>query len=221
MIETSYVRLERAAEMLGTDTDTLLIAAAEGRIRLYGLLNRFLAATKYEGDEIEDGTWHSWPVAETHEHFGFVPLEKHACAEVLCRGETGAIRVLSEPDEQGRAWIADSAGDTDGRSLSMERHRVFARREHIDAIHNNQTPPASNTIADPPLPDPRPCAVAKVRNTARAVIAALAKEAGIDLQERGVAPKIEAMTDLVGAHVDADTIRNLISYAPRAIEKRG
>ena len=37
MIETTYVRLEKAAEMLGTDRDTLLLAAIEGRIELFGL----------------------------------------------------------------------------------------------------------------------------------------------------------------------------------------
>lgn len=221
MIETSHVSLERAAEMLGTDTDMLLIAAAEGRIRLYGLLNRFLAATKYEGEEIEGGTWHSWPVAETHEHFGFVPLEKSACAEVLCRGETGAIRVLSEPDGEGRAWIVDGVGDTNGRPLSMERHRIFARREHIDTVCGSQAAPGPNTVADPPLPDSRPCTVTKVRNTALVVIAALAKQANINLKDRGVAKKISDMTVLLGAYVNEDTILNLIKGAPEAIEKRG
>ena len=34
MIETTFIRLEKAAAMLETDVDTLLIAAIEGRIRL-------------------------------------------------------------------------------------------------------------------------------------------------------------------------------------------
>ena len=53
MIETTYIRLEQAAAMLDTDTETLLIAAAEGRIQLHWLLNSLMAAQRGYWDEID------------------------------------------------------------------------------------------------------------------------------------------------------------------------
>jgi hypothetical protein len=55
MIETTYVKLGQAAAMLDTDTDTLLIAAAEGRIQLHWLLNTLMWAKRGCRESVEWG----------------------------------------------------------------------------------------------------------------------------------------------------------------------
>ena len=48
MIQTTYIRLEKAAEMLKTDVETIIVGAIEGRVLLFGFLGLSLPATKFK-----------------------------------------------------------------------------------------------------------------------------------------------------------------------------
>ena len=72
-------------------------------------------------------------------------------------------------------------------------------------------------------PMPRTIAAATTRHTDTllVLIAALAKECGIDVSARGAAARIRGATELLGAHVSEDTIKNRVLGAiPDALEKR-
>lgn len=55
MIRTTYVRPEGAAAILDIEVDELLIAAAEGRVRLYGLVH-VLAQSELGRYEVDEGS---------------------------------------------------------------------------------------------------------------------------------------------------------------------
>jgi hypothetical protein len=58
------------------------------------------------------------------------------------------------------------------------------------------------------------------RRTLLTIIAAICKNAGLDPQQRGISQKIMGMTDMLGAHVDDETIAGLFKEIPDALEKR-
>jgi hypothetical protein len=58
------------------------------------------------------------------------------------------------------------------------------------------------------------------RRTLLTIIAAVCKHAGLNPQQRGISQKIMGMTDILGAHVDDETIAGLFKEIPDALEKR-
>ena len=73
MIETTHIRLNKAAEMLNTDTDTVLIAGSEGRVRLYWLLNRSVHAELGYFHEPPDSPPDEPPLSSFALAFSFAP----------------------------------------------------------------------------------------------------------------------------------------------------
>ena len=142
MINTTYIHITRAAELLETDEHTLLIAATEGRMRLYGLLNQFRMAIKEKQNGLQ---WET--VEEQHKYIDFFPLEREACAQMLCTGHTGKIRVVSEPDENGLCWTLGKPSavdyDIDGGQVTEARlqlNLIFAKRSDIEDIRMKKAP---------------------------------------------------------------------------------
>lgn len=165
MIETTYIRLERAAEMLGTDADTLLIAAAERRIQLYGLLNQYRPLAEkfmYWNPEKEDFESLPVPVDPEQHFFDFVPLEPQSCAEALRVGATGEIRWLGFEDQDGKIkWCFDDARDAafgvsgkPANSTSIDRANIFAKCEAVKSIRDQDSVPERGSIPAAPTPNP-------------------------------------------------------------------
>lgn len=71
---------------------------------------------------------------------------------------------------------------------------------------------------EPPKPK---AAETRARDTLLTIIATLADQAQIDLGERGAAGRIADWTQLIGAPVSDDTVRNILKLIPEAIERRG
>lgn len=166
MIETTYIRLERAAEMLGTDADTLLIAAAEGRIQLYGLLNQYRPLAEkfmYWNPEKEDFESLPVPVDPEQHFFDFVPLEPQSCAEALRVGATAEIHWLGFEDQDGKIkWCFDDERDAafgvSGKpvnSTSIDRVNIFAKRETVESIRDRGSVPERGSIPAGPPPTKR------------------------------------------------------------------
>ncbi|NMG56168.1 hypothetical protein [Aromatoleum aromaticum] len=154
MIETTYIRLERAAEMLGADTDTLLIAAYEGRVRLYGLLNQFRKAQKLEWDEDEEGNSFSYPVEEKQMWFWMVPIDRHGAGYLMQAG-FACIAALSENDEKGRYWSECDWGERDPVKDRIPIAHVFLKRADVEGIRSKNTAPQPRAESEPPPPPDR------------------------------------------------------------------
>ena len=72
-------------------------------------------------------------------------------------------------------------------------------------------------VLDQPI---RKCSESNSRKTLLVLIAALAKEANIDFDEKGSARKIMELTQNIGAHISDETIRNLKTEIADAVESR-
>jgi hypothetical protein len=58
------------------------------------------------------------------------------------------------------------------------------------------------------------------RNTLLVLIATLCKEAKVDYEARGIASVIEKMTEIYGARISDDKIREILALLPQAVETR-
>ena len=144
MIDTTYVRLAQAAEMLNRDADTLLIAAAEGRVRAFWLLNAIVDAEcgRYEETDGEpDEPPDMWvPCDMGLRHFMFIPLERDEAAEMLKNQEIEArADWLTKPDGERNQWRPFGGWSEDGGGLSapdlrVTRGCVFFERADVEAI---------------------------------------------------------------------------------------
>ena len=147
MIETTYIRLAQAAEVLGTDQGTLLIAGAEARIELHGLFNQIVRAVKKE-HVATDAPWEvdTVIVDQARMRISFVPLQPHSCAELIRKGDTGEIQYLTDIGGDGIAWEVDEDIDVGYIPLDL----IFVKRGDIEAIKSEHATPAPGTIKDVP-----------------------------------------------------------------------
>lgn len=77
------------------------------------------------------------------------------------------------------------------------------------------------TGLDPREPPQRRGAVTKSRDTLLTIIAALAANCGISLNERGSASRVVESMERIGAPVSDDTVRAVLKEIPAAIDRRG
>jgi hypothetical protein len=162
VIETTYLRLNKAAEILGTDEDTLLVAASEHRVRLHWLLNRFVQAERghYE-HEIDPGTDeqpYQWVIDEwTIMHFMYIPLLTIEAAELL-KGATTIAKAskLSEPPAPDASfwiphhgWAIEGGGLTED-DLRVSRNDVFVERSDVEKIKTQGAAILEQTIREAP-----------------------------------------------------------------------
>lgn len=145
MIETTYVRLEQAAKILDTDADTLLIAAAEGRIQAYWLLNGNAKCERGRFEEVDHDPgepgdiWVPYEVAERYILCAL--LDRQSVASILKLErvilDIDALQLTVE-DAEGFfwcvAWDADVLWD-----ITVERKTVFFLRADITTIQTGST----------------------------------------------------------------------------------
>lgn len=214
MIETTYIRLAKAAEMLDADADTLLIAAAERRIQLYWLLNAVLSAEKglYEkrgtrenGDE--ELFW--FPHQNGIEHFLFVPLLYKDAAELLKNQTTKWWgRRLSLIDEDHTFWALmneEKCAQELGPDWDhISRDIVYLTAADVKMLKSESATPAPDTIKDPV----RPSKPVPRDNNLLAIIGAL-----LAVWPRRKWPSskdLEEAAQSVGLRVSDDTIRKAL-----------
>ncbi len=210
MIETTYVRLEKAAAMLETDVDTLLIAAIEGRIRLYGLLGQFVEAEKMAWEKGEDGQPFRYPFDQQKKWVTFFPIGRMEALDLLKTGlfVAGAI---SDPDEDGMYW--EVSGYTE-ISNDIVCKNVFMKSSKVFEISSQKKSPDPDTEPDLRIHNG---AETKKRDSLLVIIAALAHKAGINLQEKGAIKRIEGCVQVLGAKASNMTIRTILEKAEESI----
>jgi len=218
MIETTYVRLVQAAEMLSTDSDTLLIAAAEGRIRLYWLLNALMAAEygAYEetGMPPDEGPKHSWATYGVEiRHFTFVPLSTSNAAALLKRQTAEWDEyLLTIPEADGAYWIAanEKRGlkhtDADWKVITRDALFMASEDVHLAAC----VVPMPGSVKDAQIPASRPPRDSSLIATIAALLAAW---------PGGVIPSgkdLEGAAQSLGLAISDDTIRKALKAAREA-----
>jgi|JI10StandDraft_1071094.scaffolds.fasta_scaffold33824_5 hypothetical protein len=208
MIKTTYVLLKKAAEILNTDEDTLLIAAIERRVKLFGFLGEALEALCMTPDTSKTSEYFKDFYRSTDQDtkwFDFVPLNSRDAADIFREGFC-SIDVLSEPGADGSYWSID---DSEFESLDIEnypkvlRKNIFLKHTDVEAIKAKAQLPEPHTLPTPPI---RKSAATKAADTYLVIIAALAKKAGINIHEAGAANKIRRELDLLGIPMTEGTI---------------
>ena len=202
MIETTYVRLEKAAAMLETDADTLLIAAVEGRIELHGFFGRFVDAYKFGG---------SWRVGEEEpikvidddDIFTFVPVGINGAIDLFRDGFFQA-NILSDPDVNGHYWEVDDEGWADGRfpkpDLKIAKDQIFMKRADVENIKANSRLPEPDTVPGS-LPK-RKGAETKVYNNQLRLIGGLLELITSGMDEHGKAISTYTQEQIIGYLTD-------------------
>lgn len=139
MIKTTYVSLAAAAELLKTDVDTLLTAAAERRVEAYWLMNDWVDAerVRYAAFDQPDGNpVGQWETLETvrSKHFLFVPLHFSTAAEfLLCEKTIPTAHRLSKADADGCHWQPIDGFD-DVERPAIGRENVYLDRTDLEQI---------------------------------------------------------------------------------------
>ena len=211
MIETTYIRLEQAAAILDTDTDTLLIAAAEQRITAHWLFNSLIGAERGQYEEADDGP-DIWSVNEIAiKHFMFIPLSSLDAANLLKRAEIKVeLFQLSLPDSNGDFWRRDDFSNFQlaEESFRVTSNDVFFERAKVARIREIGIPD-SGTVSAPTLRKPAP----RDNSLIATVAAILAAWPG------GTMPSgkdLEKAAQSIGLTISDDTIRKVLSMAKEA-----
>lgn len=235
MIQTKFVRLEQAAEELGVDADALLIAAFEGRFRVYGLLNVTIDAEYGDFfEETEDGE-HLWTPREfSTRRFDYVRLTEENIGHLIRKGRVDVSgSVLSDHDEKGRVWRDGRSEISPLPSLEVTQSDLFVRAEDLALLRDtpsllkeSRSVLPQDGPAEHACPDVEGCSASssgatKRRNSLLLIIAALAQKAGIDINQRGAAVRIKEAVDEAGVSLSEDTIRSFVSEAKEVLERRG
>jgi hypothetical protein len=147
MIETTYVRLEKAAEMLGTDRDTLVLAAMEERIKIYGFIGDALGATQYQRDET---SFHKvfFEVDYVERFFTFVPIAPSMIIRLMTDGSCQAVTLSDEKDGY---YLSVPAGLEDYSSYLIRREFIFMLKADVEKILSEGKTPAAESVAKPIL----------------------------------------------------------------------
>lgn len=219
MIETTFIHISKAAELLQTDIDTLLIAAVESRIKLYAPVGEMLEVISID-ERIRELKW-----------FSVISLTSRDAVAILTQGfvEPNVMFVdvkegvpLDDcPPKKGRSTYHEVYWPHPGRSFHFDKENLLVRRAVIGAIINEHKTPSAQTYQDPPISSG---ALTKRTDTYHVLIAALAKQANIELNKSDTTSRIEACVDRLGSSISKGTISNVIAEVleriPESLERR-
>lgn len=200
MIETTYVRLDKAAEMLGTDRDTLLLAAIEGRIKLYGLFGHSVEAlggsicTDEEFDLVE-------MARPTRCYVKYVMLERDEPIQLLKNGRVRPSSFESQTyfaeADQGVIWDIYSPDD-EVPEVSIDD--VLIKRVDVENIKANSRLPEPDTVPGS-LPK-RKGAETKIYNNQLRLIGCLVELIRSGTDEHGKAISTYTQEQIIGYLTD-------------------
>ena len=178
MIETTYITIDSAAKALETDTTTLLIAAVEGRLQIYGFLGQSYEAT-YMVPITPQPQFFSLALKgkdSERKWFDFAPVSRQNASDLL-RGIETKFEELSEvnPSDGGRWHLCENYYEDESEeivdyvisSLIINPDKLFVKREDVWKIIALKELPQQNTI---PIPTP---SASRAYNTQHAIIGGL------------------------------------------------
>ena len=160
MIETTYVRLEKAAEMLGTDRDTLLLAAVEGRVKLFGLFGHSVWAIDYTTVDLNiriDAYLESGIMDQVQRHsidVTYVRVARDDAVQLLRHGSFRPSFFESQTYFPAKYSILDWLIDSPDDEVPLVNvSDLLMKSVDLQAIINSQKLPEPNTI---PVQKPYP-----------------------------------------------------------------
>ena len=203
MIESTYITLRKAAEILDTDLETLLIASSEDRIQLYWLLNRLLHAelgyyNEPDNPPLDEPPFFWDAVDYRMMHFKYIPLSSIEAAELLKRDSISArASSLSDKNSNGHWWIPQTGWAIEGGGLSEEdlqvtKEIVYVKRMEIETIRENGVTPVVGSVLPPPFPPNRIHASEKLTRMNQA---AAKFWSNVDRSDRGTHPENAMVAD--------------------------
>ena len=231
MIETTVIKLETAAELLGVTKETLLIAAMEERIQIYGLLGQYICVRRIQYSDPDSPQQEIIDIVQTHEHVNLVELTG-TDASYLIRNIPVHPYILTKPDKENRFCVAHFETDIDEKSepetfqkawnewlmtLEVRPDMVFMMRSDVTEIVETHKTPEKNSVRKeasylPPQSTPKD-------STLISIIASLLDQLHYHPADWGLAPKIEEWTEHMGLRVTDDTIRKALLSAATALEE--
>jgi len=152
------MRLDEAARALGTDADTLLLGAIEGRLRLYMLFGDYRTAALGKWEPIADDPYGKvWAVSEMKhgQYIDFVPITNLPdIATVMSRGSCDVhVISLSEADEEGRVWMAHRyPGDDFYPDTLCTRETIYLKRDQVELMLSSTTSATAPNAPSPSMP---------------------------------------------------------------------
>ena len=195
-IKPDYVRLKQAAIQLNTDEDTLLLAAIEGRIVLYVLVNAFFyTGLKRPGAPYDEENYVLW--------------DKLTCAADLLRdGKARIFSVTQEEIDEGQ-FIGGPIDNEDGY-VDVTLDQVFMWRFDIEKILDERK--SLITGAVPAIVSTQPSQSSETNRvqTLLSIIRALLHGTKIDPVDRNTVSKIQRWSDEAKDSVSDDTIRSYL-----------
>ncbi|WP_018989146.1 hypothetical protein [Aromatoleum toluclasticum] len=208
MLKPSYMKLNRAVEFLGCDQDSALVAALEGQLKLYLLLDQTRKATR--GRFVDEGGERWVPDCDRVEvhHFLYVPIPRRKIPYFMESGEIDLVaQVLSDADDDGMVWRDESTPDDSGwKVIRPDLAAIFMRTADVEAIgkQGKVKPPANDG------------SVSRVPRESKQLetVAAL-----LSLWPKGKLPsgkELEKGAQAVGVTISDDSIRKVLDAA-RAI----
>lgn len=139
---------------------------------------------------------------------GFV----HFPAEVATRNPESAFYWIISKERVDVAMPLDQRGFHD---IEVRMDDLWVRAEELRRF---QIDGSSHVQSDPPMSDIQEKPIGPTeRNKMLAIMAALCKEAGIDIKARGAAVEIARLTSLIGADVSDDTVGRRLKEIPEAL----
>lgn len=129
---TRYITLQQAAKELGVDEETVLMAALECRITLYGLINRSVRASKWRTDLQSEES----PGTTARYHCTYAPLFSSDVGNILINGVATDLVRIDLGDEANVAWIPLPT-----EKLEVRRNCVLARWDDIQRIKDDSAFP--------------------------------------------------------------------------------
>jgi len=219
MIETTYIQISKAAELLQTNIDALLIAAIESRIKLYAPVGEMLEVLSIDG-EISELKWFSVISLTARDA---VALLKYGVVEptVLFVDWKEGVPLDDSPTPTGRSTYHEVFWPHPEGCFHFEKGDLLISTEVVNAIIRDRKTPNEQTYQDPPV---RQSAITKRNDTLHIIIAALAKQAQIDLDNRDAASRIEGCVTRLGASISPGTtagvIKEVLERIPESLERR-
>ena len=213
MIETTFIRLEKAAEMLGTDIDTILIASTEGRLKLFGLLSKNVYALKYASIHVCLEIFDNDLVeSEGSIWVDYAPLGRIQSCELLKFGECQPFE-LSEVESDDTIWVRASFVSKEDCCVDLKS--VFAKRSDIISIKSNAKLPEPNSVSDY---SQKKSGETKRANTLLTIIEACLDQLHRDPCERGLATDMAKWTEATDNCLDAGTIRPILKQLSKNVD---
>lgn len=156
------MRLNKAADALGTDEDGLLIAATENRIRLHWLLNRIVHAEQGFYEEAinpQPDEPPNWWVPEDFaiKHFMYIPLSTEEAAELLKGASTiaRAFMLSEQMGPNGSYWTPQTGYAIEGGGLTeddlqVSRNDIFVKHSDVEEIKSRGSAILGQSTNNPP-----------------------------------------------------------------------